>query len=205
MLLVGILAGAVALELGDVSGVTETLRQEITAELGRAMRAETGAELELGPCPAERCPDRLELSVVAGITRMSWTIARKTGGQVVARAEISGTLQSASGLAQEAVHTLFKPAPATEAPAAAEAKVEPGLRIWPRVALAGAGAAALGAGVGFALGSSSAFASLRGDGHYSAEAQATLDAGYRDRALAVALLSGAAVCAATLVLSLAFD
>ena len=81
MLPLGLIVGAIALELVDVSGASATLQAEIRDQAQRAIAAEARQEVLTAACPEADCGERVRLWVIAGVTRMSWTAERWQGGQ----------------------------------------------------------------------------------------------------------------------------
>lgn len=208
MLPLGLIAGAIALELVDVSGAGAALQAEIQDQARRAIIEETRQEVLTTACPEPQCGERVRLWVVAGVTRMSWTAERWKGGQRLERQELSGNLQSSSTLAVELARGLFPSAdrapPPPELVVAAPPPAAPG-STWPKIALAGAGGAALAVGIGLAVSSLSAFDAARVKRRYDPEVQDLLDRGYAQRTGSVVVLSVAGACAVGLGLSLLLD
>lgn len=207
MLPLGLIVGAIALELVDVSGASATLQAEIRDQAQRAIAAEARQEVLTAACPEADCGERVRLWVIAGVTRMSWTAERWQGGQRQGRHELSGNLQSSSALAVELARALFPSADRAPAPADLVVAAPPTAEgsTWPKVALAGAGGAALAVGIGLAISSLSAFDAVRAKRRYEPEVQALLDRGYAERTGAVVVLSVAGACAVGLGLSLLLE
>lgn len=209
MLPLGLIAGAIALELVDVSGAGAALQAEIQDQAQRAIVEETRQEVLTTPCPEPRCSERVRLWVVAGVTRMSWTAERWKGGQRLERQELSGNLQSSSTLAVELARALFpssdRAPPPPELVVAAPPPAAPPGSTWPKIALASAGGAALAVGIGLAVSSLGAFDSARVKRRYDPEVQDLLDRGYAQRTGSVVVLSVAGACAVGLGLALLLD
>lgn len=208
MLPLGLIVGAIALELVDVSGASAALQAEIRDQAQRAIAAETRQEVPATACSEADCGERVRLWVIAGVTRMSWTAERWKGGQRLGRHELSGNLQSSAALAVELARALFPTADRAPAPTELVATAPPGAgqgSTWPKVVLAGAGGAALAVGIGLAVSSLGAFDAARAKRRYEPAVQDLLDRGYAERTGAVVVLSAAGACAVGLGLSLLFD
>ena len=208
MLPLGLIVGAIALELVDVSGASAALQAEIRDQAQRAIVAETRQEVPATACSEADCGERVRLWVIAGVTRMSWTAERWKGGQRLGRHELSGNLQSSAALAVELARALFPSADRAPAPTELVATAPPGAgqgSPWPKVVLAGAGGAALAVGIGLAVSSLGAFDAARAKRRYEPAVQDLLDRGYAERTGAVVVLSAAGACAVGLGLSLLFD
>lgn len=197
MLAIALLAGALSLELGDLSGTSAALEAEIKERLSQALAERTRAEVVIGACPEERCPERLRLSVDAGVTRMSWTGERVVKGARSGSHTLTGGLQSSAELAAELVQALF-PEAKTEAEPALTASAPPPVEpaaLWPKVALIGAASAALATGIGFAAQSSAAFSEAHAKRDYDPSVPGLLDRAYLSRGVSIGFLSAAAAAA----------
>ncbi len=207
MLPLALIAGAIALELVDVSGAGAALQAEIQDQAQRAIIEETRQEVLSTACPEPQCSERVRLWVVAGVTRMSWTAERWKGGQRLGRQELSGNLQSSSALAVELARALFPSADRAPPPPELVVAAPPAApaSTWPKIVLAGAGGAALAVGIGLAVSSLGAFDAARAKRRYEPEVQDLLDRGYAQRTGSVVVLSVAGACAVGLGLSLLLD
>ena len=197
MLAIALLAGAIGLELGDLSGTSAALEAEIKERLSQSLNARTKAEVVVGSCPDERCPERLRLSVDAGVSRMSWTAERVVKGVRSGTRTLTGGLQSSAELANELVQALFpepEPAATLTTPGPARVDVSP-VPLWPKVALFGAGGAALATGIVFAVQSSAAFSEANTKRDYDPGVPALLDRAYVSRGVSIGFLSAAAAAA----------
>ncbi|MFO0724984.1 MAG: hypothetical protein U1E65_14490 [Myxococcota bacterium] len=193
----GLLIGAIGLEMTDVSGTTPALEAEILARVVSALEARTGDEVVVGTCAPSRCSTTLRLSVDAGVSRMSWVGDRSDSGRPRGHHELTGALGAADVLASSLAAALFPEARAAE-PIALAAASPSGIApapVWPKLALATAGISALALGIGFGISSASGFADLNRRRDYTDDVPGAQDRAYTDRNVSVVLLSTATAAA----------